>query len=272
MPLPRDISHLTSEEQAKVLKERERRRIAALKARGTVKSTRRKPAVPVAHLSEAEKAEHAEQLRLDRKAADPEGFEAKIKFHSVRQYARLKELTEAKKSGVRELNLWERMILGAAKLQRLRYKPSDISKERARRYRRAKTAEDVQFKLSINLRGRITGALRSSLAGSRKAGSAVSDLGCSVGELISYLEKRFEPEMSWDNYGGRGRQGGGVWWELDHVVPLVAFDLTDREQFLKAAHFTNLQPLWHIENKRKGDLMVVEGVQMRGRDIRKKAA
>jgi hypothetical protein len=68
-----------------------------------------------------------------------------------------------------------------------------------------------------------------------KAGSAVRDLGCTIPELMVYLEARFQEGMSWENYGA---------WHLDHIKPLVLFDLTDREQFLQAAHYTNLQPLW----------------------------
>jgi hypothetical protein len=76
-----------------------------------------------------------------------------------------------------------------------------------------------------------------------KAGSAVSDLGCSIPELKAYLEKMFQPGMTWENWGA---------WHIDHIIPLASFDLTDREQFLKACHYTNLQPLWAPDNQRKG--------------------
>lgn len=94
-----------------------------------------------------------------------------------------------------------------------------------------------------------------------KAGSAVRDLGCTTEELRAYLEAQFRLGMSWDNYG----KGG---WEIDHITPLASFDLTDREQFLKACHYTNLQPLWHHENRAKGDKLVVDGEMIRGRDLK----
>lgn len=63
-------------------------------------------------------------------------------------------------------------------------------------------------------------------------------------ELKQHLEKLFQPGMTWENWSRDG-------WHIDHIVPLSSFDLTDREQFLKACHFSNLQPLWAKENLSK---------------------
>jgi hypothetical protein len=78
-----------------------------------------------------------------------------------------------------------------------------------------------------------------------KRGSAVRDLGCTMPELVRHLEGQFLPGMSWDNYGFKG-------WHIDHIRPLGTFDLEDREQFLKAVHYTNLRPLWAFENLSRG--------------------
>lgn len=52
--------------------------------------------------------------------------------------------------------------------------------------------------------------------------------------------------MNWDNHGRRG-------WHLDHIIPISSFDLSNREEFLKAVHYTNIQPLWAIDNLRKSN-------------------
>lgn len=74
-----------------------------------------------------------------------------------------------------------------------------------------------------------------------KSGSPVRDLGCSLEELKTHLEQQFQLGMTWENWSRTG-------WHIDHIQPLSSFDLTDREQFLKAAHYTNLQPLWAKDN------------------------
>lgn len=98
----------------------------------------------------------------------------------------------------------------------------------------------LNFRLCISLRSRIAGALKKN----KKPGSVTKDLGCTIEQLKVHLESMFKPGMSWSNRNE---------WHVDHIKPLSSFDLTNREQFLKACHYTNLQPLWAIENLRKGN-------------------
>jgi len=101
---------------------------------------------------------------------------------------------------------------------------------------------NLNARLATNLRSRINMALK----GNAKSGSAVRDLGCAIAELKAYLEAKFLPGMTWTNWSKTG-------WHIDHIRPLASFDLTDREQFLVACHYTNLQPLWAEDNMKKSD-------------------
>ena len=118
---------------------------------------------------------------------------------------------------------------------------SKINQRRAHRYQ-----NDIQFKIQMRLRCRIVDAI----SDNQKAGSAVSDLGCSIPELKQHLESKFTEGMTWDNWGLFG-------WHIDHIIPLASFDLTDREQFLNACHYTNLQPLWAKDNIQKSDKVTI---------------
>lgn len=108
-----------------------------------------------------------------------------------------------------------------------------------REYIKNRIKNDPNFKIARNLRIRISQLL----CGKYKSGSAVKDMGCSIPGLKVYLESLWQPNMTWKNYGK---------WHIDHIIPLASFDLTDRKQFLKACHYTNLQPLWAKDNLKKG--------------------
>lgn len=110
-------------------------------------------------------------------------------------------------------------------------------------------ATDPIRKLKFNLRSRVSKALK----GRYKSGSAVRDLGCTGEELKLYLESQFVSGMTWDNYGTKPG-----FWSIDHIIPLSIVDLTDREEFLKVNHYTNLRPLWHIDNIKKGNRLEKE--------------
>ncbi|CAB4125787.1 hypothetical protein UFOVP53_230 [uncultured Caudovirales phage] len=93
------------------------------------------------------------------------------------------------------------------------------------------------------LRNRLNSAIRNN----QKAGSAVKDLGCTIEEFKVYLEKQFfnnprtHESMTWDNHTLDG-------WHIDHILPLDSFNLTNREETIKACHYSNLRPLWAKEN------------------------
>ncbi len=105
---------------------------------------------------------------------------------------------------------------------------------------------DTNYKLSFVLRAR----LRSAIKNGQKKGSAVKDLGCSITELKKYLESKFLEGMTWSNWGYKG-------WHIDHIKPVSSFDLSNRDEFLQAVHYTNLQPLWAKDNLLKGSKVLL---------------
>jgi len=107
-------------------------------------------------------------------------------------------------------------------------------------YKRTQRRKQIpSVRLAHNLRCRLREKLNA-----KKTGSHVKDLGCSVDHLRLFLESQFQHGMSWNNYG--------IVWEIDHVVPLSFFDLSDRTQLLEACNYLNLQPLFVNDNRRKG--------------------
>jgi hypothetical protein len=108
----------------------------------------------------------------------------------------------------------------------------------SRAYDAKQMAENLQRRLSKNLRHR----LRKAMLGETRGVSAVRDLGMSIAGFREYISERFSPGMTWENYGE---------WHLDHIRPLALFDLTDVKQARAACHYSNIQPMWALENQRK---------------------
>jgi len=100
---------------------------------------------------------------------------------------------------------------------------------------------DISYRLTRVLRARLNMAIKNC----NKSGSAIRDLGCSIEDLKKYLESKFQPGMSWNNWTNDG-------WHIDHIIPLSSFDLTNKENIKIACNYKNLQPLWASDNIRKG--------------------
>jgi uncharacterized Zn finger protein (UPF0148 family) len=95
---------------------------------------------------------------------------------------------------------------------------------------------ESQQRLKHNIRQRVRMALEGV-----KSNSVTQSLGCTWEELRIYLQSKFQPGMSWENYGLYG-------WHVDHIIPICNFNLDCPEEFKKACHYTNLQPLWAKDN------------------------
>lgn len=118
--------------------------------------------------------------------------------------------------------------------------PEKVNKIKRKSYY-DKYYNDMNFKLKLTIRNRTAKLIKRRDVGE----SAIKAVGCDIAELKNYLESKFQPGMTWENYGTQG-------WHIDHIRPLSSFDLTDPEQFRQACHYTNLQPLWAKDNLKKG--------------------
>jgi len=121
-----------------------------------------------------------------------------------------------------------------------RNKNSDRLRKIKREYERTRYKTDPLYLIRRRLRARQNSALRQ--IGVYRCHKVKDFIGCTLPELRAQFEAQFQPGMSWENYGK---------WHVDHIRPLVAFDLINESEVKKAFHFSNLQPLWAEENRRK---------------------
>ena len=117
---------------------------------------------------------------------------------------------------------------------------SGKNREYKQKYASNKYKTDPQYRVLDRLRNRLYQATK----GIGKVSRAQELLGCSVEELLVHLNDQFTEGMTWENQGE---------WHIDHIKPCASFDLTIEEERNKCFHFTNMQPLWALDNLKKSD-------------------
>ena len=113
------------------------------------------------------------------------------------------------------------------------------NKQHTRDYERNKYKTDINYKLRMLCRSRIRAALK----GNFKSASTMELIGCTIDELRSHLESLVEPWMTWENHG---------LWDIEHKKAMSNFDLRCPVQQHACCHWSNLQPMEHIANMKKG--------------------
>ena len=84
--------------------------------------------------------------------------------------------------------------------------------------------------------------------GQNKPTDTLKLLGCTWEEAKAHIESLFQEGMTWENHG----RGDGK-WQIDHIRPVASFKGASEEELKQMNHIFNLQPLWAIDNIKKGD-------------------
>ena len=128
------------------------------------------------------------------------------------------------------------------KIYEQNYTLKNIDKIRSRRNQwfKNRSDNDVLFKLGRNLRNRISKFLI------ERNKRTEEILGITLEEFKIYLETQFEDGMTWNKRGE---------WHIDHIIPLSSAKTED--EIYKLCHYTNLQPLWALDNIIKSNKTMV---------------
>uniref|UniRef100_A0A0K6S833 HNH nuclease domain-containing protein n=1 Tax=Chromera velia CCMP2878 TaxID=1169474 RepID=A0A0K6S833_9ALVE len=131
-------------------------------------------------------------------------------------------------------------------------------RQRAKEARKVRYKEDAVFRLGEVTRSTVAKCIANIRKGNFSPSSRKRTheyLGCSFPDLKAHLEKdnfHGNPGMSWENYGSL--------WHVDHIVPILYRGIDgqrpDMETVTSRLHFSNLQPMWGDENRRKGNRYV----------------
>lgn len=117
-------------------------------------------------------------------------------------------------------------------------------KSEIRKYERDRLKSPL-LRIEKNHRSRIRSAMRA--VSTQKLGRASVLLGCDIQFFKNWIESKWKTGMTWENWGSK--------WEIDHIIPVRAFDLASLPGQLQCFRFSNTQPLWKSENHAKSDRM-----------------
>jgi hypothetical protein len=112
-------------------------------------------------------------------------------------------------------------------------------------YCKNKYKNDILYKLRIIISSTISRRLKK--VTDKKSKSSLEMVGLDNWNLLKeHIEKQWEVGMNWNNYGNKSDN-----WSIDHVIPISS--ATTEEEIYKLNHYTNLRPMWHTDNIKKGN-------------------
>ena len=197
--------------------------------------------------------ENREKINLRHKEYYEQNKHGKIKQYYIKNNERKrvydkKYREENRKKRGKYWLLWSSNNKESIRLKDMRYRENNKEKKNAynNEYQKKQRAECSQFRLNCNIRRAISLSLKGNKNGRHWEGL----VGFTLIELKSHLEKQFDENMGWQNYGSS--------WVIDHTLPLYCFKDSSEEIILKKGWaLQNLRPLDKIENAKKGKQLVL---------------
>ena len=164
----------------------------------------------------------------------------KKKAYAIEHRSEIKEKKKAeyeknKKTILQKLKASRNTQEYKQKMKKYKIEYNKKNKDKINDYFKIKRDGDISFRIASNLRARINHALKN---GSVKKCHTLELIGTDISSLSIYLLNiGYNPSRH----------------HIDHIIPLSAFDLTDKYHQLVACHYMNLQPLTPEDNTRKKD-------------------
>lgn len=135
----------------------------------------------------------------------------------------------------REKQRWKNRSREQAK----KYKQKRIESGKAAAYERERKIADPTYRFKQSVRNNVFNAIRKN--GYKKSKKTEEILGCTLDYFRQHIESQFLEGMSFENHGE---------WHIDHIIPLAT--AKTEEDVLRLNHYSNLRPLWALDNLRKG--------------------
>lgn len=165
------------------------------------------------------------------------GYQKSDKGKEVSKRTRRKNIDRIRKCDAE----YRRTEAGKASVRKTRKKRKENGK--TNEYTREKRRNDINLRLSNNLRLRIWKALN----GVNKSDHTIKLLGCSIDEFVVHISNLFMNGMTWDNYGEL--------WHIDHDIPCDYFDLSITKNQQICFNHLNMQPMWSKDNISKSNIV-----------------
>lgn len=132
----------------------------------------------------------------------------------------------------------------------------DTLKKERNKWDKEKRRSDLSYRLRRNVMHAIVASVRNyTFSGKleRLKDAIFNHLDYNAEDLRHYIESRWEPWMTWNNYGKYQR--GRLTWQIDHIIPqsTLPFNSFDEDNFKKLWALDNLRPLETVANIRKGN-------------------